>query len=129
MQIALKNVWAQRSLRIEIRRQSFGLANIFSTLWRCRYKVLQHVAGKPALGSRWNAGRDAASGENLSECITIMALVGNNRLGVWQHWIDQSRVLMVTHLSFCEKKDNWPATQPIILAKEEPHVDHHHYRL
>ena len=41
--------------------------------------------------------------------ITIVALVGNNRLGVWQHWIDQSRALMVTHLSFCEKKDNWPA--------------------
>jgi hypothetical protein len=45
----------------------------------------------------------------LSECITIIALVGNKRLGVWQHWIDQSRALMVTHLSFCEKKDNWPA--------------------
>jgi hypothetical protein len=38
------------------------------------------------------------------------ALVGNNRLGVWQHWIDQSRALMVTLLSFCEKKDNWPAS-------------------
>jgi hypothetical protein len=38
-----------------------------------------------------------------------MALVGNKRLGVWQHWIDQGRALMVTHLSFCEKKDNWPA--------------------
>ena len=45
----------------------------------------------PALGSRWNARRDAASGESLSECITIVALVGNKRLGVWQHWIDQSR--------------------------------------
>jgi hypothetical protein len=43
--------------------------------------------------------RDAAFGEGLSECITIMALVGNKRLGVWQHWIDQSRALMVTHLS------------------------------
>ncbi len=47
--------------------------------------------------------------ESVSECITIIALVGNNRLGVWQHWIDQSRALMVTHLSF-EKKDNWPAS-------------------
>ena len=42
---------------------------------------------------------------------TIIPLVGNNnRPGVWQHWIDQSRALMVTHLSFCEKKDNWPAS-------------------
>jgi hypothetical protein len=37
------------------------------------------------------------------------ALVGNKRLGVWRHWIDQSRALMVTHLSFCKKKDDWPA--------------------
>jgi hypothetical protein len=37
------------------------------------------------------------------------ALVGNKRLGVWRHWIDESRALMVTHLSFCKKKDNWPA--------------------
>ena len=66
--------------------------------------------GQPALGSRWNARRDAASGESLSECVTIIALVGNKRLGVWQHWIDQSRARMVTHLSFCEKKDNWPAS-------------------
>ena len=28
---------------------------------------------------------------------------------MWQHGIDQSRALMFTHLSFCEKKDNWPA--------------------
>jgi hypothetical protein len=34
---------------------------------------------------------------------------------------------MVTHLSFCEKKDNRPA--PMIFAKEEPYDDHHHYRL
>ena len=40
---------------------------------------------------------------------TLCFHVGNKRLGVWQHWIDQSRALMVTHLSFCEKKDNWPA--------------------
>jgi hypothetical protein len=46
MQIALKNVWAQR---IEIRRQSFGLASIFSTLWRCRCKVLQYVVGNRRL--------------------------------------------------------------------------------
>jgi hypothetical protein len=59
--------------------------------------------------SRWNARRDAASGESVSECITIIGLVGNNRLGVWQHWIDQSRAFVVTHLSF-EKKDNWPAS-------------------
>jgi hypothetical protein len=50
-----------------------------------------------------------ASGESLSECTTILALVGNKRLGLWQHWIDGSRALMVTHLSFCEKEDNWPA--------------------
>src|SRR5260221_9299530 len=56
--------------------------------------------------ARWNARRDAAFAESPSECITIIALVGNRRLGVWQHWIDQSRALMVTHLSFCEKKDN-----------------------
>jgi hypothetical protein len=37
------------------------------------------------------------------------ALVGNKRLGVWRHWIDESRALMVTHLSFCKKTDNWPA--------------------
>jgi hypothetical protein len=55
------------------------------------------------------ARRDAASGESLSESVTIIAFVGNKRLGVWQHWIDQSRALMVTHLSFGEKKDNWPA--------------------
>ena len=66
--------------------------------------------GRPALGSRWNASRDATSGESVSECITIIALVGNNRLGIWQHWIDQSRALMVTQLSFGEKKDNWPAS-------------------
>jgi hypothetical protein len=72
-----------------------------------RARLLTH---KNTLGSRWNARRDAASGESVSECITIIALVGNNRLGVWQHRIDQSRALMVTHLSFCEKKDNWPAS-------------------
>src|SRR5260221_9679485 len=30
---------------MQIRRQSLSLANMFSTLWRCRYKVLQYVAG------------------------------------------------------------------------------------
>ena len=99
--------------------------------------------GRPALGSRWNARRDATSGEGVSECITIIALVGNKRLGVWQHWIDQSRALMVTHLSFCEKKDNWPASAianrvqlGVQLAspaandfrQEERRDDHHHYR-
>ena len=72
-------------------------------------KSLAVCCGQPSLGSRWNARRDAESGESLSECITIIALVGNKRLGVWQHWIDQSRALMVTHLSFCERKDNWLA--------------------
>jgi hypothetical protein len=43
------------------------------------------------------------------KCITIIALVGNKRCGVWQHWIDQSGTLMVTHLSFREKKDHGPA--------------------
>ena len=38
--------------------------------------------------------------------VTIIALVGNKRLDVRQHWTDQSRALSVTHLSFCEKKDN-----------------------
>jgi hypothetical protein len=40
------------------------------------------------------------------------------------HW-SHDRVFglddMVTHSSFCEKKDNWPAgAQPMIFAKEEP---------
>jgi hypothetical protein len=55
------------------------------------------------------ARRNVASGESVSEC-TIIALVGNNHPGLWQHWIDQS-VLMGTHLSFCgEKKDNCAAS-------------------
>ena len=41
MQIALKKVWAHRSYRVEMRRQSFSLANIFSILWRCLYKDVQ----------------------------------------------------------------------------------------
>jgi hypothetical protein len=41
MQIALKKVWAQLSYRIEMRRRSFSLANMFSTLYLCLYKALQ----------------------------------------------------------------------------------------
>jgi hypothetical protein len=41
----------------------------------------------------------------IPECLTIMALVGNKHLGVLS------------------------ALQPMILAKEEPRDDHHHYRL
>jgi hypothetical protein len=45
MQMAEKKVCAQRSYRMAMRRQSLSLANIFSTLCRCLYKVLQYVAG------------------------------------------------------------------------------------
>ena len=36
MQIADKKVWAQRSYRVWMRRQSLSLPNMFSILWRCR---------------------------------------------------------------------------------------------
>jgi hypothetical protein len=35
MQIAEKEVWAQRSYRVWTRRQSSILPNMFSILWRC----------------------------------------------------------------------------------------------
>ncbi len=39
MQIAEKKVCAQRSYRVAMRRPSFSLPNMFSTLWRCLYRV------------------------------------------------------------------------------------------
>ena len=38
--MAEKKVWAQRSYRVAIRRQSFSLLNVFSIRCRCLYSVL-----------------------------------------------------------------------------------------
>ena len=51
-------------------------------------------------------GQTAARARDV---VTIIALLGNKRLDVRQHWTDQSRALSVTHLSSCEKKDNCAA--------------------
>jgi hypothetical protein len=65
------------------------------------------ATGAPS--SRWDAGCDPALGESIPKGATVIALVGNKRLGVWQYGMDQSRAPMVTHLSLGEKKDDWPA--------------------
>jgi len=43
MQIALKKVCAQRSQRIEMRRQSLSLANMFSILWHAKSLAINYV--------------------------------------------------------------------------------------
>ena len=50
--IAAINMSARRSYLVAIRRQSFIFPNIFSTLWRCLYVILQNDAGAflPFLG-------------------------------------------------------------------------------
>ena len=45
MRIAEKNVCAHLSYLVATRRQSLSRSNIFSTLWRCLYRVLQYPAG------------------------------------------------------------------------------------
>src|SRR5450631_3246441 len=72
---------------MEIRRQ---LCEHVLDLVALSIQSLAVGSGQTALGLRWNAKRDAAFGESLSECITIIALVGNKRLGVGQHWIDRA---------------------------------------
>lgn len=83
-----------------------------------------------ARGSRWLARRGAAPGDSFAECATVIAFVGDKRVGKWQHWIDQRRTDAATHLSLYEMNDNWPAganatrvqsgVQPLFRA-----VDHH----
>jgi len=46
MMIAAMKTSARRSYRVAILRQSLSLANMFSTLWRCLYCVLQNAAGE-----------------------------------------------------------------------------------
>ena len=42
MQMAEKQVWAQRSYRVAMRRQSFRRPKVFSMRWGWRYKVLSY---------------------------------------------------------------------------------------
>ncbi len=40
MQMLEKNVWAHRSYRVAMRRQSLSQPKVFSILWRFLYKAL-----------------------------------------------------------------------------------------
>lgn len=61
---------------------------------------------QPAFGPRWDAGGDTTLGKSLTKGITVIPLVGNERLGVRQYGIDQSRALVVARLTLGEQEDD-----------------------
>ena len=54
---------------------------------------------------RWNAGLDVSGTKRLAELIAVVALVGNQRVGGRQAWIEQFRPRMVAHLALGQQHD------------------------
>lgn len=94
IQIAKKKLWAQRSWRVWIRRQSLRLPNMFSILGRCRYSA--GSCGMVIL--RLGLGSSA-----------IMTLVGDQFLGCRQGIEQQRCTEIVAGLAFGEQRHQRPA--------------------
>ena len=84
MQMALMKVWAQRSYRVAMRRQSLSLPE--HALDAVALLVEVCVVGDRRLAVRpaRDAGLDLEIGQGLAEPVAVVALVGDQDIGVQQ---------------------------------------------
>ena len=76
MQMALKNVCAQRSYQMAMRRQSFSLPNRPLNEVTALVKLRAVDDGLFTVGAARNAGLDATFGKGLAQPVAVITLVG-----------------------------------------------------